>query len=50
LWFLTTSTDCSSATASGCCTRLPTMGFAAFPTLAKGPSRGAILPSRALLP
>jgi hypothetical protein len=49
-WFRTTSTACSSATVSGCCTRLPTMGFAAFQTLAKSPSRDAVLPFRALLP
>lgn len=50
LWFLTTPTACSSANAPGCCTRLPTMGFVAFPTLAKSHSRDANLPFRALLP
>jgi len=49
-WFRTTSTVCSSATVSGCCTRLPTMGFAAFRTLAKSSSRDAVPPFRALLP
>ena len=50
MWFFATPTACSSATAPGCCTRLPTMGFVAFPTLARGHSRDANLPFRALLP
>jgi hypothetical protein len=48
-WFSTTMTAYSSSTLSGCCTRVPVMGFVAFRAARRRSPRHEVLPFEALI-